>query len=415
MEPVKALLLGAGSRGKDTYAEFAKRHPDLLKLVGVAEPNRERREAVRLEHGIPAEAAFEHWEEAFAGKVGAEAVIIATQDQMHRGPILASIEGGYHILCEKPIVPTLKECVEIHDRASGYNKVFLISHVLRYTNFFSQIKELLESGKLGRLIGIDLNENVGHVHTAHSFVRGNWRRAGDSSPMILAKSCHDMDILYWLAGSECDSLSSYGALNHFRPENAPEGAPERCLDGCPAMKSCPYNAQRIYLSDNVDWPVNIISTDLSLEGRIAALKTGPWGRCVYRCDNDVVDHQVVGLRFGNGVTATFTMSGFTMTTHRNIKLMCTEGEILGDMEDNYIEVRHFSSGNVDRISVAHLEVGHSGGDPNLIADFVNLIRSKSTEGRTSAKASLHSHLMAFAAEKSRQADGKLVHLRELAK
>ena len=415
MEPVKAILLGAGSRGKDTYAEFAKKNPGSLKIVAVAEPNPERRRAVQEEHGIPDALAVASWEEALRAEVDAEAVIVATQDKMHVDPVVASIHKNLHILCEKPIAPTAQECLRIEAAATRYDKVFLVGHVLRYTVFFSTIKELLDSGRIGSLIGIEHSENVGHVHMSHSYVRGNWRRKEESSPMILAKSCHDMDILLWLAGADCQSLSSYGDLHYFTPEHAPAGAPARCLDGCPQAESCPYNAQKIYLTDKTRWPVNVITTDLSLEGRIRALETGPYGRCVFRCDNDVVDHQVVALKFLNGVTATFTMTGFSMTTHRTIRLMGTEGEILGEMEGNSVVVRHFSSGSIENIEVSHLESGHSGGDPNLISDFTRLVRSGNGGGRTSAVHSIQSHLMAFAAEESRLRGGELVAMADFKK
>jgi len=412
MKPIKVLLLGAGSRGTHTYAEYAKQNPKMVKVVAIAEPDDVKRSRICETHGIPESSAFKRWEDAFAVKPDADAVIIATQDKMHMGPLLAAMEKGLHILCEKPIVPTLEECREIESKFAGFDKVFLISHVLRYTNFFSRIKALLDAGRIGKLVGIDLNENVGHVHMSHSFVRGNWRKSADSSPMILAKSCHDMDMLLWLAGADCETLSSYGALNYFKEENAPAGAPQRCMDGCPHMATCPYHVQKIYLTDNVAWPVNVITTDLSMEGRIAALEKGNWGRCVFRCDNDVVDHQTVAIRFVNGVSATFTMSAFSMKTHRNIKLMGTEGEIVGDMEDGRIELRHFPSGEQETIAVFQPVGGHSGGDVNLITDFVRLVRDRSGSARTTARESIQSHFMAFASESSRLRLGALINIEE---
>jgi predicted dehydrogenase len=411
MEPIRAILLGAGSRGQFTYAEFTKNNPTLLKIVAVADTDPVRRKAVQEAHGIPDGYSFSSWEEALESKAPADAVIIALQDKMHVAPIIAGMKRGLHILCEKPIAPTLEECLKLETASRDYNKVFMIAHVLRYTNFFTTVKGLLDSGRIGKLIGIEHNENVGHVHMSHSFVRGNWRNKAQSSPMILAKSCHDMDILLWLAGTDCLSLSSYGSLNYFNAANAPAGAPKRCLDGCPHSESCPFNVQKIYLGKWTGWPVNVVSNDLSLEGRLAALKTSPYGRCVFRCDNDVVDHQSVSLRFANGVTASFIMTAFSMTTHRNIRLVGTDGEILGDMEDNNIEVRQFSSGSIERITVAHLESGHAGGDPNLIADFARLAQAGGNNGRTSILQSIQSHVMAFAAEESRLNGGSLVEIK----
>jgi predicted dehydrogenase len=230
--------------------------------------------------------------------------------------------------------------------------------------------------------------------------------------MILAKSCHDMDMLHWLAGAPCESLSSYGDLNYFKAENAPPGAPKRCLEGCPHQAECPYHVSKIYLTPYTGWPVNVITTDLSLEGRLKALETGPYGRCVFHCDNDVVDHETVSLRFANGVAATFTMSGFTMETHRSIDLFGTGGEITGDLEENVITIRDFSSRNIDTIRLAEPVSGHSGGDANLITDFVLMIRGQGGTGRTSVRDSFESHFMAFAAEASRLDGAKTIRLDE---
>jgi predicted dehydrogenase len=288
----------------------------------------------------------------------------------------------------------------------------MVAHVLKYTAFFSKIKEILDAGRAGRLIGIDLIEFTGHIHYSHSFCRGAWRNRAESSPMILAKSCHDMDMLRWLAGSPCESLSSYGSLNFFKAENAPPGAPRRCLDGCPRMLECPYYAPKIYLGDNTGWPVNVISADLSMEGRTRALETGPYGRCVFYCDNDVVDHQTVAARFSNGVSAVFTMSGFTRDIHRGITLFGTGGEINGDMEENTIRVKDFSSGDIDTISLAPPAGGHSGGDYNFISDFVRMVRDKTGSGKNTAGSSFESHYMAFAAEESRLDSGRTIRLPE---
>ncbi|MDR2631634.1 MAG: gfo/Idh/MocA family oxidoreductase, partial [Spirochaetaceae bacterium] len=251
---------------------------------------------------------------------------------------------------------------------------------------------------------------VGHLHLSHSFVRGNWRNLAESSPMILAKSCHDMDMLHWLAGAPCGSLSSYGDLHYFKAENAPPGAPSRCLEGCPHMISCPYHVSKIYLTDYVGWPANVISTDLSIAGRLKALETGPYGRCVFHCDNDVVDHQTVAMRFNNGVSANFTMSGFTMEIHRNITLFGTGGEITGDMEEAQITVKEFPSRNIEAIRLASPLGGHSGGDANLVTDFVRNVREQENSARTSVKDSFESHYMAFAAEYSRLHGAQTINL-----
>ena len=412
MKPVKALLLGAGDRGMRAYGDFALKNPQMLQITAVAEPDNEKRRRMKEDHNIQDDLVFTSWEDAFVKLPPVEAVIIATQDKMHIGPILRAMKENLHILCEKPIVNTLEECHSVEKAAAGFNKVFMVAHVLKYTPFFSRLKELLDKGRIGRLIGIDLIENVGHIHISHSFVRGNWRNTTESSPMILAKSCHDTDMLAWLAGSPCVSLSSYGALNYFKEENAPKGAPKRCLDGCPAMNSCPYHVSKIYLGTNIGWPVSVITTDLSLNGRMKALEEGPYGRCVFYCDNDVVDHQIASFSFANGVTANFTMSGFTMVTHRTITLFGTTGEITADMEDRTITVKDFSTRNIESIKIAVPIGGHGGGDAAFTADFVACVRGAGGLGRNMVKDSFESHYMSIAAEASRLENGKMVKLED---
>ncbi|MCL2833607.1 MAG: Gfo/Idh/MocA family oxidoreductase [Treponema sp.] len=412
MKPVKALLLGAGNRGMYAYGNFAQQNPGLLQIVAAAEPVIEKRQQIQKDHRIAPEFLYTTWEDAFVKLPPVEAVIIATQDQMHLGPILAAMKANLHILCEKPIVPSLDGCHSVEKAAASFKKIFMVAHVLKYTPFFGKLKNLLDSGRIGRLIGIDLIENVGHLHMSHSFVRGNWRNTAESAPMILAKSCHDMDMLAWLAGSPCESLSSYGRLNYFKAENAPAGAPKRCMDGCPHMNTCPYHVSKIYLGTNTGWPVNVITTDLSMEGRMKALEEGPYGRCVFHCDNDVVDHQNAVFNFTNGVMANFTMSAFTMAIHRSIVLFGTAGEITGDMEDRRITVKDFSSRNIETISIAEPLGGHAGGDSAFISDFAACVRGEGGEGLNMVKNSFESHYMALAAEASRKENGRMVKLEE---
>jgi predicted dehydrogenase len=413
MNKVKVALIGAGLRGIN-YMEYAKQHPHELEVVAVAEPNRQRRERFKASHGLEDSACFEHWNDFFAGPKLADAVLICTQDKHHFEPTMRALKAGYHVLLEKPMSPDPEECIRMGEMASQAGLVFSICHVLRYTPFFTTLKELLERETIGQLMSIQHNENVGYWHQAHSFVRGNWRRKEESSPMILAKSCHDLDILLWLADSECLRVSSFGSLSHFTAAQAPEGAPKRCLDGCPVSDQCLYYAPDLYLTEDTNWPTSAISDDMSYDARYKALLEGPYGRCVYHCDNDVVDHQVVNLEFANTVTAAFTMSAFTRDVSRTIKLMGTRGEIRGAMEKNEIEIIHFGSGKIERISFEDRggHVGHGGGDMGLIKDFLKLVRTGgSHQGLTSASRSVQSHLMAFAAEQSR-VDGGIISIKE---
>ena len=415
MKKVTAVLIGAGLRGKDAYGGYALRNATELEFVAVAEPNAKRREEFSKLHGIKEEGRFTSWEELLGQPKLADAALICTQDKMHVEPTAHALEKGYHVLLEKPISTDPKECLSLIKYSEKYDQVFSICHVLRYTAFFTRLKSLLEEGKIGRLITIQHNENVGYWHQAHSFVRGNWRNSKESSPMILAKCCHDMDILLWLAGADCKRIASFGTLTHFKEENAPEGAPSRCLEGCPEQLTCPFNAERLYIDFGEEWMKRAVSEDISPEGVLQALREGPYGRCVYRCDNDVVDHQVVNIEFCNEVTAAFTMTAFTNDCTRTIKLMGTRGEIRGHMEKNEIEITDFVSGSKEIIKLEVEKNGHSGGDEGIMRDFVSLVRSdKKCDSLTSPQASLMSHMMAFAAEKSR-IEGRVIEMDQFIK
>jgi predicted dehydrogenase len=415
MERIKAALIGAGQRGIDAYASYALKCAEDIEFVAVADISIERRELFKQTHGVIEENCFASWEELLEGPKLADAVLICTQDQMHFEPAIRALEKGYHVLLEKPMSPSPLECLIMGEYAEKYDRVFSICHVLRFTDFFANIKKLLTDGAIGRLVSIQHTENVEHRHQAHSFVRGDWRDSQTSSPMILAKSCHDMDILLWLVDADCTRVSSFGALTYFNSKNAPEGAPLRCLDGCPVQDECPYYAPKMYL-DRKDWVgkvhLSVNSMDASDEGLLKALKEGPYGKCVFHCDNNVVDHQVVNLEFANEVTVAFTMSAFTYEGGRTVKLMGTQGQIRGDMEKNEIEVTSFITGKQEKILLNTSSEGHGGGDHGIMRDFIRLVQSDGKEvGLTGARVSVQSHLMAFAAEKSR-VEGRIISILE---
>ncbi len=406
MKKVKALLIGAGSRGAEAYAPFALEFPEKLQFVAVAEPIKSKRTKFADLHKIKEENVFESYHQLLNAQIEADVVFICTQDKMHLEPCIMSLEKGYNVLLEKPISPSEDECIKIAKSAEKSQKNLTICHVLRYTPFFKKIKELLENGAIGELISITHNENVGYYHAAHSYVRGNWRKESESSPMILAKSCHDIDILLWLCDSSCKKVSSFGSLKHFIKEKAPKGATKRCTDGCSIIDTCPYNALRIYMDENnTGWPVSVITEDFSKEGRLNALKTGPYGRCVYYCDNDVVDHQAVIMEFDNGVTASFHMNSFTYDISRTIKICGTTGEIIAKMEDNDIKLYDFTTNKCKTIELNDVEInsyGHGGGDFGLMSSLVNFLTDPNAKKMSSNAAdSIESHLICFAAEKSR--------------
>lgn len=402
MKPITAVVLGAGSRGC-TYSGFAKEYPGELQIVAVAEPRADRRAALAQELKIPAHNCFASWQELLAQPRMADCAFVCTLDDDHTKPAIRAMELGYDILLEKPMSNTEDACRLIAETANRTGRTLAVCHVLRYTPFYMTLKNLIDEGTIGEVTLINQIENVGYWHQAHSFVRGNWRTVRETSPMLLQKSCHDMDILLWLMGRDCKRVQSFGSLRHFTPENAPEGAPARCLDGCPHAARCPYYAPRLYLDMNrTGWPVDVITTDLSEAGRRKALQEGPYGRCVYHCDNDVVDRQVVNLEFEGGAVATFTMTAFSADFCRQLKVFGTEGQITADMGTGQIVLHRF--GEEKRtipMDVGTTHSGHGGGDYGILRDFLHILRHGG-ESRTSAKISLQSHLICFAAEKSRK-------------
>ncbi|AIF44332.1 Gfo/Idh/MocA family protein [Virgibacillus sp. SK37] len=410
MKPTTAILIGAGDRGARAYAPYALKNPHELNIIGVAEPNELRRDKMKQEHNLSTEDCFHSWEDLLATEKTADIAIICTMDREHFGPTMKALELGYHVLLEKPMSPDPKECIAMEQQAEKYNRQLTICHVLRYTDFWSTIKKVIEEGKIGDVASIQLNENVEVMHMSHSFVRGNWKKKEDSSPMILQKSCHDMDIIRYVMNKKCERVSSYGSLMHFRKENMPTGAPKRCLDGCPAAQSCPFHAGNYYLGEGRGW-ARKFTEDTSNEGIIKALYETDYGKCVYQLDNDVVDHQVVNMEFEDGATATFSMCGFTREQTRTVQIMGTKGELRGNMTENQISYYDFLTKHETIIKFDPPTGGHGGGDLGIMRDFlIDIQQSDRSKSVSSASNSLSSHLMAFAAEESRLSHGTSIEL-----
>ncbi|WP_425145223.1 Gfo/Idh/MocA family protein [Deinococcus sp.] len=412
--PARLLVIGAGNRG-DAYADYARRHPAEAQIAGVAEHQPVRRERFAQRHALPPERVWHDWRDLLSLPRQADAAVISTQDHQHVEPALALAAQGYHILLEKPMAPTLQGCLQIVAAAEAAGVLVAVCHVLRYTAYTAALKRLLGSGRLGRIMSIEHLEPVGHWHQAHSYVRGNWRNEAQSSPMLLAKSCHDLDWISYLMGQSCTRLSSFGSLSHFRADQRPAGAADRCLD-CALARECPYDARRFYLGEleggNVGWPVDTITDDLTAAGVLEALRSGPYGQCVYACDNDVVDHQVVNMEFADGATASFTMTAFTRGRGRETRIFGTRGELWGD--SRYLRVYDFLSGQTEEIDTetpsdgsilsGHDLSGHGGGDDGLMRAFVRAVRTGDGGAILSGpRASLESHLMVFGAEQARRA------------
>lgn len=417
MRQITVAIAGLGSRGLDAYARFQERAPEQMRIVAVADPRTERVEYAKERYHVPDSGCFDSAESLFAREKLADAAFICTMDRQHFGHARAALEKGYDILLEKPVSPVLAECEELEQLAARLGRKVIVCHVLRYTPFYQKLWELLSQGEIGELVSIQAIEKVRYWHQAHSFVRGNWRNCEETSPMILQKYCHDMDVLLWLSGRRCVTVSSMGGLTHFRPENAPEGATKRCME-CPLRETCLYSAPKFYLGElergNNDWPVNVLCENPTPEKVLKILQTGPYGRCVYHCDNDVVDHQVVQMTLEGGVTVSFTMCAFTAQGGREIRLMGTRGEIDGDMAKNRIVVAPFG-GEERVIDLTELEVdwnGHGGGDEGIVRDLLSLLRGERVDQSriTTLAHSMESHAVCLAAEKSRLMDGQSVRL-----
>lgn len=412
-QPIEMVCIGAGSRGAQAYASYAHRHPGEVRFVGVAEPNPIRRRRFAEEHDLDDAYCFTSWEELAECGQFAQAALVTTQDQMHVEPAIAAMQAGYDVLLEKPMAHTLEGCVALVQAAERTGRVLQICHVLRYTAFWRALHEVVTSGRLGKIITVEHRENVAYYHMAHSFVRGNWRNEALSSPMILAKCCHDLDILTWNLGAPCERLSSFGSLIHYRPESVGPEIPGRCTDGCPIERECPFSAIQIYLEGRPFghalaettapdvWPFNVITHDLTAAGRRAAVETGPYGRCVYRSDNDVVDHQVVSMQFAGGTSVALVMHGHSNEEHRSLRYDGDRATLRARFGHPSEITIYDHGGGVEQVPlVQEPESGHGGGDHGLMRDFLAVLRGEAAP-LTSARASLESHLLAFAAEEAR--------------
>ncbi len=416
-------MLGAGNRGFDVYGKFALEHPEQLKFIAVAEADPAKLARFGNAHNIPLESHFSSWEEAI-GNVGARrpcsqvrfmvkthasplpnlAAFVCLPDALHETAAIKTLQAGFHLMLEKPVASTLEGTLQVAKAARDSGRVVMLGYVLRFTPFFQTLREVVQSGQLGEVATISWRENVSSLHMAHSFVRGNWGNTARSSAMILAKCSHDLDLLGWLTGKQISSLSSFGNLQYFRLSNAPEGSPERCLDGCPVEDSCIYHAAKIYLTDNIEWPTSTISADLSISARKRVLETSNYGRCVYRMDNNVVDNQVVAFNFEGGGSGSLTMHGLSAQEGRTIRIDGTKASLRAVFNDGFFEIKlepHGLGGRGEVIPIlesANAGGRHGGGDDGLTAAFVQAVNNQECEPISSY---LESHFLAFAIEQSR--------------
>ena len=425
MKKYTVAIIGAGSRGL-RYAEHMLSLPEKFQVVAVAEPQEHRREYMRKLWAIPEENCVSSWKELLSRPKLADVAVIATMDDMHYEPAMEAISQGYDLLLEKPAAQTAQECIDLARSANEHGVKALVCHVLRYSPFFRRVKELVMEGTLGRIMSLIQVEAVGNIHQSHSYVRGDWHKEEETTPMLLAKCCHDIDIIQWLLDEPCKKVSSFGELSWFRPENAPAGAPERCAgNDCPAAETCPYKSEKVYLeSEKSAWMRRALGRGFAkefvptLEEAREALEHTNFGACVYRAGNDVVDHQVVNLEFAGGATASLTMNAFN-EGGRYIRIFGTLGELYANASDTEITVYTFADDKRRSYPVTETEEsitgGQGGGDQGIVAELYEYLSGNYT-GFCAAdiETSVKNHLIGFAAEEARLTD-RVIHMADYLK
>lgn len=397
---VTAITLGAGNRG-NVYGNYGVKYPDELDIVGVAEPIDIRRERYMAKHDIKSKNAFVTWEDVFKVPKFADAIIITTPDDLHYGPCMAALKMGYDILLEKPISPSEKECRDILELSEKTGRIVAVCHVLRYAPYFVKLREIIQSGVLGKVVSMQHFEPIEAIHMAHSFVRGNWHDSVQTAPIILAKSCHDLDIMKWMLEKACTDIHAFGSLSWFNKNNKPEGATARCMDGCAHEANCPYSAMKIYYRDRQRTYVFDLPEETEKQGDVILdyLKNSNYGRCVYDMENDQPDHYTCNILFEDEVTATFNMEAFTSYHGRRTRIMGSLGDVVGDM--SRFEHTDFLTG--EKTVWEQKTDGHGGGDWNLASDWIQAVAHQDKSLLTSTiAASIESHVMGFAAETSRK-------------
>jgi len=415
MKPISVILIGAGGRG-GAYVSRMNALPEKFKVVAVADPIENRRERVQKWCNLPDDMLFRSWTDILDRPKMADVAIISTMDDMHYEPALKAIELGYNLLLEKPAAQNAKECADIARAAKEKGVSVLVCHVLRYSPFFKTMKKILMDGTIGEPMSVIHVEAVGNIHQSHSYIRGDWHSEKETTPMLLAKCCHDIDIIQWLLDKKCKKVSSFGDLTYFRAENAPEGAPVRCWDGgCPIGDTCPYNVRKLYYdSTDDDWFRRAATIGISkkfkptTEEVKTALETTDYGLCVFHANNDVVDHQVVNMEFEGGTTANLTMNCFNKGG-RFTRIFGTKGEIFAYAADTEITVYTFDDNETRKIPVIKTEEsilgGHGGGDDGIVLELYDYLCGN-YNGYCAAdiETSVKNHLIGFAAERARHTD-----------
>lgn len=427
-KPVTAIIVGAGHRAF-VYSKLAKTDPDKLKIVGVADPNPVRRQKAMEEFGFGEDMCFESADElAKKGKL-ADAIINGTMDEQHLVTSVPLLNAGYDMLLEKPFAVNEKEMREIVACAKKNNSKVMICHVLRYTPFYYGIKEIVNSGEIGDIINIQTTEHVSYHHLSTSYVRGKWANSKKChTSMLLAKCCHDLDIMMWMMSeTKPKKISSFGGKFQFKPENAPAGAGTICMKDCPLVDTCVYSTKRLYIDHPDRWAFYVWDAlegikNPTIEDKINLMKSdSPYARCIYKCDNDVVDHQSVMVEFESGATGTHNMVGGSSEPRRDIHIIGTKGEIFGNFEDSkftVLKINPSPDAHNEECDVEEHDLkvtgdmvgaygGHGGGDERLAADFVKFIRGEEHSlACTSIFDSVAGHLSVYLADQSRENGGE---------
>lgn len=411
--PTPIVAIGVGNRMLK-YLTYVEQHPERVQLVAIVEPDDIRRQQVADKFKLPKEACFKSYEDFFKTDSTAEAAFICTPEKDHFKPCISALKKNMHVLLEKPAAQNIDQLKEIRDLSARTGKEVIICHILRYHPCFLKIKELIKSGKYGRIVSITHTENVGIDRMCHSYVRGSMNRESDNNPMLLAKCCHDIDFLLWLSEAKCKSISSFGSRLWFRSENAPEGSASRCLN-CKVEDKCPYSAIDLYWRRR-EWISNFIIPENQTIDEVLRheLKQGDFGRCVYHCDNDVVDNQVVTMNMDDGSIVTLHMDIFTQRDCRYTEIKLTEGEIISDGKS--IHATHFATREHSTFEFPSLDRNpfHGGADLRLVEQFLNSIRGEGKiKASTTIDEAIRVHIVCQEADKSRKS-GETVKISKFA-
>lgn len=415
---LNVAIIGMGARGGYAYGLYMLEHKDKFNIVAICDVDPVRLNKWGDMMNVSQENRFLS-ENEFFEKKRADVLFVMTMDQLHVRQANKGLELGYNILVEKPISDDVEELRSLVANAKKANRIVMVCHVLRYTVWIRKCKEIIDSGEIGQLVSIDDLENVVYWHQAHSFVRGNWHKRADTAPMIMAKCCHDLDLLQYFAGSKCKCVSSMGDLRYFKAENKPDGSAERCTE-CKYIDSCVYSAKNIYIkewhreNEPQVFPFTLITDvyPVTEEAMWKAIEEGRYGKCVFACDNDVVDNQTVIMTFENGITATLKMEAFVKDGGRDMTFFGTEGELdLREFEDKIVLKKFDGTTKVWKLSELTDDLaGHGGGDHRMLDKVYEVMVLNNPEVDTSIEASVESHYMALAAEESRLHDGQLVYI-----